>query len=74
MQNCGKDKGYGARTGEVSADMILDFGLKWTITGDGVDRGLTLSLRFLSLGLIPVLQVTQNAVSGLGKEERAANS
>ncbi len=42
IQNCGKDKGYGARTGEISADMILDFGLKWTITGDGSDRGLFL--------------------------------
>eukprot|EP01084_Bolivina_argentea_P109554 195832_1 len=38
MQNCGKDKGYGARTGEMSADMILDFGLKWTLTGHSERR------------------------------------
>ncbi len=72
MQNCGKDKGYGARTGEMSADMILDFGLKWTLTGNGGDRGLILSLRFIAIGLIPIIQVTRNAVSDLGKEERAA--
>ncbi len=56
----------------MSADMILDFGLKWTLTGNGGDRGLTLSLRFIAIGLIPVIQVTRSAVSDLGKEERAA--
>ncbi len=73
MQNCGKDKGYGARTGEMSADMILDFGLNWTLTGNGGgDRGLSCSVRSIATRLIPVIKVTRNAVLVSGKEERTA--
>src|SRR3546814_9649110 len=32
-QNVGKDAGYGAFTGEVSADMLAEFGIPWVITG-----------------------------------------
>jgi triosephosphate isomerase (TIM) len=38
VQNSGKDTGYGAYTGELSPDMIKDFGLNWVITGHSERR------------------------------------
>lgn len=37
-QNIWKADGYGAYTGELTADMVADFGLKWAITGHSERR------------------------------------
>jgi triosephosphate isomerase len=37
-QNVGKDSGYGAFTGEISADMLAEFGIPWVITGHSERR------------------------------------
>lgn len=37
-QDCGFKKGFGAFTGELSATMLADFGLKWTLTGHSERR------------------------------------
>jgi triosephosphate isomerase len=39
-QNIGLNKGSGAFTGDVAADMVADFGLKWAITGHSERRAL----------------------------------
>ena len=38
LQNCGRDAGAGAFTGEISPEMIKDFGLSWVITGHSERR------------------------------------
>ncbi|CAM9522651.1 unnamed protein product, partial [Phaeothamnion confervicola] len=38
LQNCGRESGYGAYTGELCAPMIADFGFKWVITGHSERR------------------------------------
>jgi triosephosphate isomerase len=37
-QNIWSAKGYGAYTGELTADMVVDFGLNWAITGHSERR------------------------------------
>jgi triosephosphate isomerase (TIM) len=37
-QDCGFKKGYGAFTGEMSPDMLVDSGIKWTLTGHSERR------------------------------------
>lgn len=38
LQNCGRDAGSGAFTGEISPSMIKDFGIAWVITGHSERR------------------------------------
>lgn len=38
FQDVGVNRGYGAYTGEVSADMLMDFGVTWTIVGHSERR------------------------------------
>ena len=37
-EDVGFKTGYGAYTGEISADMLADFGIKWTLTGHSERR------------------------------------
>jgi triosephosphate isomerase len=37
-EDIGFKKGYGAFTGELSAEMLTDFGIKWTLTGHSERR------------------------------------
>ena len=37
-EDVGFKKGYGAFTGEISAEMLADFGIKWTLTGHSERR------------------------------------
>lgn len=37
-QDCGFKKGYGAFTGELSAEMLRDSGINWTLTGHSERR------------------------------------
>jgi len=37
-QDVGVNQGFGAFTGEISAQMLVDFGLKWTLTGHSERR------------------------------------
>jgi triosephosphate isomerase len=37
-QDVGFKKGYGAFTGEISAEMLADSGIKWAITGHSERR------------------------------------
>jgi len=38
IQDIAFKTGYGAYTGEISADMLADFGIKWTLTGHSERR------------------------------------
>ncbi len=37
-QDVGFNKGYGAFTGEISPEMLVDSGIKWTLTGHSERR------------------------------------
>jgi triosephosphate isomerase len=37
-QDVGLNKKYGAYTGEISPDMLVDSGIKWTLTGHSERR------------------------------------
>lgn len=37
-QDCGFKKGYGAMTGEMSPEMLMDSGIQWTLTGHSERR------------------------------------
>ena len=38
FQDCSFKRGYGAFTGELSADLLADFGISWTLTGHSERR------------------------------------
>jgi triosephosphate isomerase len=46
-EDVGFKKGYGAFTGELSAEMLVDSGIKWTLTGHSERRvGFGYAVRF----------------------------
>lgn len=57
-QDVGFKKGYGAFTGEISAEMLKDAGVRWTLTGHSERRvGFGFQVRQLTTKLPPVTTV-----------------
>jgi len=59
-EDCGYKTGYGAYTGEISADMLADFGIKWTLTGHS-ERRVGFGFKGESSEVVAVK--TKNAIS-----------
>jgi triosephosphate isomerase len=66
-EDVGFNKGYGAFTGEISAEMLVDSGIKWTLTGHSERR---VGFGFPVITISFLLDILRGYISCVGRDFR----